>query len=135
MNEQPIARHFVACADIQSNPERRVTLVDLIHIIRVRKEEEFPCLVPTICFYALLTNGRGEHTFAISVVLTAEAEDLETFRSHSVRRDLGQDPLVLHGFPMRLNSLRLGRPGQYEFRLLCDELIIATESIEVRSTS
>src|SRR5947208_11016078 len=95
MNEVPVVRHFLACNDIQASGGN-VTLTNVIHTIRPRPGDQFPCLQPLLCLYALLTNGRGEHEFEVSLVRATGPEETEVYRTPKFRRDLGQDPMAVH---------------------------------------
>jgi len=135
MTETPIARHFVACTDIRVEDEHHITLVDLVHAINILPGESCPCLVKQLCLYALLTNGRGKHELSISLVLGHGIEARVVHRWGPFSRDFGQNPLAVQGLQMRLQNLVFDVAGQYEFRLLCDRIVIAEEKIEVREKS
>jgi hypothetical protein len=67
-SEIPIVRYFVPCLEIVVAPDRRdLTLRSLIHTIVRLPQEPFPCIRERMALYALLTNGRGEHEFAVEL--------------------------------------------------------------------
>jgi hypothetical protein len=80
-----------------------------------------------------MTDGRGRHSFQIQQVFADEEQS--TYTSQPVTLDLGNDPLVVHGWPIRLNNVVFQRPGLYEFRLLCGGQLIAHETIVLRESS
>lgn len=134
MDEIPEVRHFLACEDITAVPGAlRFTLVNVFQVLKPQPGDTFPLEQPQTCLYTVLANGRGTHTFAVELVFGVGPNEVTIGTSPGLQRDLGQDPLVVHGFPLRLPSIRFDRPGQYEFRLLCDGQLIARELIEVRS--
>jgi hypothetical protein len=103
-------------------------------VIRPVPGDAFPLHRPLTCLYTVLTNGRGIHTFVVVLVRGVGPFETEVGRAPGLTRNLGQDPLVVHGLPFRLANLEFEQPGQYEFRLLCDGRIIARELIEVRDS-
>ena len=44
------------------------------------------------------------------------------------------DPLVVHGWSIRLRNLPFARPDLYEFRLVCDGEVLAREPVRLRET-
>ncbi|MBX9583896.1 MAG: hypothetical protein K2X87_26655 [Gemmataceae bacterium] len=134
MNEIPEVRHWLACEDVTVSPDGlRHTLVDVFQTIRPQPGDAFPLLHPRTCLYAILTNGRGTHRFAVELVVGVGDAEAVVGTSAVLTLDLGQDPLVIHALPVRLPPIRFDRPGQYEFRLLCGGSPIARELIEVRA--
>lgn len=133
MQEAPIVRHFVACEDIVlSDDANSYSLIDVMQVIRPPPGDSFPCISPVVCLFTALANGRGEHTFAIQLIYFSLAEEDEVYRTPDFTRNLGQEPLTLHGLPIRLRNLIFPQPGQYEFRLLCNDVDIAAAKIEAR---
>ncbi len=118
MNEIPEVRHFVACEGVApSSDGRHHTLNNVFQVVVPRVGDPFPLYHPMTCLYAILTNGRGAHTFAVELVRGVGPAETDIGRSAGLIRDLGQDPLVIHGLPLRLANLIFTQPGQYEFRL------------------
>ncbi|MBX9623910.1 MAG: hypothetical protein K2X82_08845 [Gemmataceae bacterium] len=135
MNEIPEVRHFIACDGAGPSADgRHHDLTNVFQVVVPRAGDRFPLLRPRVCLYTILTNGRGVHTFAAALVRGVGPAEVEVGRSGGVTRDLGQDPLAIHGLPFPLANLVLGEPGQYEFQLLCDGRGIARAMIEVRAT-
>ena len=119
--EIPIVRYFVACLEVNIEPDgRNVTLRSLIHAIVRLPGESFPCVREQMALYALLTNGRGTHDFAVELTLFEEGEERLLHRSSSRQVDLGQDPTLVLGLPLALKNVTFAHPGQYTFHLLCD---------------
>jgi hypothetical protein len=134
VNEIPEVRHFLVCEDVTPSADgRHHTLTNVFQVIVPRAGDRFPLLRPRTWLYAILTNGRGAHTFALELVRGVGPAETAIVRSGTVTRDMGQDPLVIHGLPLSLANLVFTRPGQYEFRLLCDERVIARALFEVRA--
>jgi len=131
--EIPIARHFLACREvILDSTGRNVTLRNLIHAIVRLPGEPFPCIRPEMALYAVLTNGRGIHEFAIDLAFFDGVQSQPVFQSVPRRVDLGSDPSVIHGLPIPMNNMVFDHPGQFTFGLICDGQRIAEERIEVR---
>ena len=132
-SEIPVVRYFLPCLEVVVEPGGRdVTLRQLIHAIVRLPGEPFPCIRPQMALYALLTNGRGEHEFALELTYLDQGEERTLHRTGSRRVDLGPDPTVAHGLPLSLKNVTFDRPGQYVFHLLCDGQRIAKAEIDVR---
>jgi hypothetical protein len=128
----PVVRHFVACERIDTSADRKqYSLVDVIHVIKPLPDAQpaYPRIHPSLWLFVQMSDGRGSHTFRIQLVFDG---DKSTYASSPVILDLGNDPLTVHGWPIHLKNLLFQRPGLYEFLLLCDEQVIATESIVLR---
>lgn len=134
MNTVPIVRHFIACSAIeQSDSGRGVTLRELVHAIVRLPGEPFPCVRDKIALFALLTDGRGRHEFTIELTrLEQGTERLVSPAWGPAHRELGQDPTIVHGFPILLTNVVFHEAGQYSFHLLCDGQKIAEEKVLVR---
>lgn len=130
-SEIPVVRHFLACLELEASSQG-VTIRNLIHSIVRLPGEPFPCVREQMALYALLTNGRGEHDFAIEMVYAGQMDEQLVFRTKPRRIDLGQDPTVVHGLPVPRMRVVFHRPGPYTFFLLCDDVRIGQEYIEVR---
>lgn len=132
-SEVPVVRHLIACQEVVVQPgSRNVALQNLIHAVVRLPGELFPCICQQIALYAMLTNGRGGHDFAVEMTLLEGAVERTMYTSSSRRVDLGQDPTTVHGLPIRMVNVVFDQPGQYMFYLLCDGQRIAQEQIEVR---
>jgi hypothetical protein len=130
----PVVRHLIACERIERSADKRqYSLVNVIHAIRPSPGAPYPRIHPELCLFVQLTDGRGKHTFQLQLVLLDEDETV-LHTTPPVERDLGPDPLVVHGWPLTLRNILFPRPGVYEFRLLCDGREIARESIRLRET-
>lgn len=129
--EIPLVRHFVACKEIVVAEGKNVSLKDLVFVIVPLPGEHYPLLREDLALYALLTNGRGKHTFALELT-RFEGEEVRVVRTPSREVDLGQDPVIVFGMPIPLKNVKFQRPGQYTFHLLCDDTVIADEKILLR---
>lgn len=134
MNEIPVVRHLIACLEIEPSPTGRgVTIRDFVHAIVRLPGEPFPCVRPKLALFALLTNGRGPHDFALELTRLEHGRESPVRPPWGpVRRDLGTDPTVVHGFPFRLTNVVFPDAGQYTFHLLCDGRPVADEKVVVR---
>ena len=137
MGRKPIIRHFLACEEIErSLIGRHYSLHNLIHAFVLRPDDLFPRIEPEIALYAVLTDAVGVHPFTIELVTwDEEGQEEELFQSRVAMVELGDDPLVVHGWPIRLHNLPFPHTGLYEFRLRCDGEIVAQESIRWRDES
>jgi hypothetical protein len=124
MNEIPLVRHFIACEEILIEAVN-VTLRNIFHVIRALPGHPYPRIHPRLQLFALLANGRGTHSFAVECYRGVALDEVLIYRSPTFTQDLGNDPIQVHGMPIRLNNLLFPQPGQYEFRLLCNDSVIA----------
>jgi hypothetical protein len=132
-NEIPVVRHLIPCDNIVvSATVQNVSIGNLVYVIRVLAGNPYPRIHPLLCLFALLTNGRGPHKFRVVIVQGVGPNERVVYAGPEFDRDLGSDPLSVHGLPMRLRNVPFPRPGQYEVRLLCDGEILAGQPIELR---
>jgi hypothetical protein len=133
---RPVVRHFIACERVErSSDGRHDSLINLIHSLRPLPGASFPRIHSELWLYAVLADGRGELSFCVEVVTWEGTEEQSIHTTPTVRMDLGQSPLVVHGWPVRLRNLPLPHPGLYEFRLVCEGEVVAREPIAVREQS
>lgn len=131
--EIPVARFFLACRQIDVDALRRdFSLQRLIYKIVRLPGEPFPCLCEPMALFALLSNGRGTHSFGIELTWFSQGEEMMIWQSASRPVDLGSDPMAVLGLPIPLKNVTFGQPGQFSFHLLCDEKRLARVEIEVR---
>jgi hypothetical protein len=131
--ELPLVRHFIACKEIVYDPDgRSVSLKDLVIAIVPLPGEQYPLIREELALYALLTNGRGKHAFALELTRFEDGVEVSVARTPAREVDLGQDPAIVHGMPMPLRNMVFEQPGQYTFHLLCDDTVLAEEKIQLR---
>ena len=128
-----MVRHFIACDDIDSASTGKYSLHNVIYAVRLLPGAAYPQIHPMICLFVHMTNGRGSHSFQIELVFADDEQS--TYISDLVTMNLGDDPLAVYGWPIRLRNLLFPHPGSYEFRLLCDGQVIAREPILLRDIS
>lgn len=86
-----------------------------------------------MALFALLTDGRGIHDFAIELTRLDHGRERSVYPRVPVGRvDLGQDPIMVHGLPIPLKNVVFSDAGQYSFHLFCDGQPIAEEKVLVR---
>jgi hypothetical protein len=134
---KPVVRHFIACERVEWSPDgRHYSLRNLISAIRPLPGTTYPRIHPELYLFAVLTDGQGRLPFSVQLVTwDQQGQEQSIYTSPSVILDLGQDPLAVHGWPIRLRNLPFDRPGLYEFRLRCDGEIMAREPILLRDSS
>jgi hypothetical protein len=132
-SEIPVVRSFEACLEVVAEAGGTgVTLRTLIHAIVRLPGEPFPCVREEMALHALLSNGRGEHQFAVELTRFDHGAETVVGRVGPVRIDLGQDPLTVHALPIPLRNVVFNEAGQYAFYLLCDGQPLADVKIAVR---
>lgn len=128
----PVVRHFIACERIERSPDgRQCSLVNVIHAIQPLPGVPYPRIHPELGLFVQMSDGRGTHSFQLELVYLAE-EEVVIHATPPVERDLGPDPLMVHGWPLRLRNVPFPHPGVYEFRLRCDGQEVAREPIRLR---
>lgn len=133
MNTPPVVRLFIACSGPPPGKHlEEYRLEELTTIVHPRAGDDYPLALAELCFYALLTDGRGTNEFAIQQRYGVGPNSRTVWQSRTATVDLGQDPLALTGFPMRLKNIAFHQPGQYEFALLCNGSGIALYYVEAR---
>ncbi len=129
----PVVRHFIACEHIEKTSQEHYSLHKVVHAIKTLPGIKFPRIHPQICLFAQMSDAGGEGTFRITLIFCDD--ETSTYDSGDFKLNFGEDPLVVHGLPIRLKNLLFPRPGLYEFRLFCENQIIAREVIVLRESS
>lgn len=130
----PVIRHFIACERIDRTPDgKHCSLINVVHAIRPAAGDTYPLLRPLLCFFVQMTDGQGRHSFQLEMVfLDSQLGETTIHTTPPVSLDLGQDPVAVQVWPVRLRNLPFQRPGLYEFRLFCDGKEVAREPILLR---
>jgi hypothetical protein len=133
----PRVRHFIPCHAVVTDRIRHVySLERLIFIIRPGDGDLFPLLLPEMFLFAVLSNAHGIHEFSVQIVTwDPSGSEIEVWQTGRVIQNLGKDPLLVHGWPIRLCYLRFDKPGLFEFRLICDGTSLAQTEILLRERS
>jgi hypothetical protein len=133
----PRARHFIPCHAVLTDSKRHAyTLEGIIFIIRPTEGDSFPLLLPEMFLFTVLSNAHGDYEFSVQVVTwDPTGKEIDVWQTGSITQGLGKDPLMVLGWPIRLRNLEFERPGLYEFRLMCDGMIIAQTEISLRDRS
>jgi hypothetical protein len=90
----------------------------------------YPRIEPGLALFALMSSGTDVSQFRVQIVFSDTGQVI--YSSPEVSRDLGRDPLVVHGWPIELRNLYFPRPGLYEFLLLCNGAELAREPLVMR---
>jgi hypothetical protein len=109
----PVVRHILICEDIRVDPAnpQRVSLLNLIGVIRSLAQPPFPFRYPEFCVYVQLTECRGGG----DVRLEIEEADTGTSIFQTLTRtvSLGNDPLKARGLPFRIRNCSFPSAGLY----------------------
>jgi len=132
-SRKPLVRHFIACEKVESSTDKRqYSLINIIHAIQTLPGAAFPQIYPELYLFVMMTDGQGTHEFAVELVYWDCGAQRSTWTSRRVKLDLGQDPLRVHGWPVRLRNIPFAQRGDYDFVLWCDGEVIARDTIHVR---
>src|SRR5437588_13121324 len=119
MNPQPIAVGLFLCQQVIV--EERTRNITLVNSFNRRTAHEFPSPPQQFAVYAMLTNGRGEATLALSVSRLDSLEEIYRRAAHVTFAD----PLRQVRLWFRVKSCSFPEPGAYQVTLEADgELII-----------
>jgi hypothetical protein len=126
----PVVRYLIACEDIPTDPvnPRRVTLVNLIGVIRSHSHPPFPHH-PEFCVYAQLTECRGVGDVQIEI----EEADTQTviFQTPTRRHSFGIDPLKVFGMSFRIRGCVFPSAGLYWVQLCYNGIVIFREPLKL----
>jgi hypothetical protein len=131
-SEIPVVRYFLICREVLVEPDGLATLRHLLHIFVRPDGGPFPCVCEQLTLYGLLTSGRGKHRFGVELAFLEQEGEVSLWISPAREIDLGQDPVALRALPIPIRNMVFHQPGQYTFRLLCDQVAIAEANFEVR---
>ncbi len=126
----PHVRHFIACEKVvASAATHRYSLLDII--TNIRPKQPFPYR-KELCLFAVLSDAHGIHELNVRLIRWEETgEEVEVWKTKTFRQDFRQDPLIVHGLPIRL-TVEFDRPTLYEFRLCCGDEIIGREAMRLK---
>jgi hypothetical protein len=109
----------------------RFTVHNLFHTLSPPAGVAFPLALRGMHLFALLADGHRKCSFRIEFVIWDRPEEERSlWTSDPVIIDLGDDPLTVHPCDFRL-TVRFPEPGFYEFRLLCEGVVIAREPLRL----
>jgi len=130
----PVVRHFLACERVERSQEgrRAYSLLNLFHEARPSPGASYPLICREMWLFTQMSDGRGVLSFRIQVVW--RSDETSIFTSAPVTLNLGDDPLAVFSWPVRLLNVRFPRAGLYEFRLFCAGQEIAREPIVLRES-
>ncbi|MBC7852638.1 MAG: hypothetical protein IAF94_04305 [Pirellulaceae bacterium] len=131
-SEIPVVRYLLICREVLVEANGLATLRHLLHIFVRPDNGPFPCVCEQLTLYGLLTSGRGKHRFGVELALFEPEGEMSLWMSPAREIDLGRDPVALHALPIPIRNIVFPQPGQYVFRLLCDQVAIAEAHFEVR---
>ncbi len=90
--------------------------------------------VPThpsqMALFVMLTDAQGIHEFSVEVLLWDQGQQRSLWTTKRVKVDLGNDPLHVHGWTIRLKNVLLPQPGNYELVLWCGSEVIARQTYQ-----
>jgi len=130
-----VVRHFLACERAETSVDGGdLTLRNLMHAIRLLPQSSFPYTLPQITLVAVVTDGHGDFSFVVEFITWDENGDERLLkRSKQLKVNLGLDPLVARALPLRWTGLVIPGPGLYEFRLVSDGDVLASEILRWRA--
>ena len=128
---KPIVRHFIPCENVQKSSESQYSIQNIVHTIRALPGANYPRIHPQIVLFVMLTDAQGIHEFCVEVVLWEHGQQRSLWTTKRVKVDLGNDPLHVHGWTIRLNNVLLPQAGSYELVLWCGAEVLARQTILV----
>ena len=129
---RPQVRCLVLCEDVVPDPDcpGRISLMDLVSIVRATSRPPYPALVPQLCVFAQLTECRG--TAELRVEIRVEITHEVIYRTPAIRTSSANDPLTIRGVTIRMRNLIFTRPGLYAVQLWHDDELLAEVPLLLR---
>lgn len=123
----PIVRHFLACEEVEVSPDgSEFSLRNVLYAIKPPVGASYPSFKhPRIDLFALMTDGHGQLSILIQFVRWEGTEERSIYKGGETIINFREDPLKFVVLRKRLYNVPFESPGQYEFRLLYEEEIIA----------
>lgn len=111
MNELPVVQGLIVCE--QAVVDARTRNVSFINRFTIARVDAFPSQPRTVCVFASLTNGFGEHAFRVELESLDADEVVYHFQRTIQFSDRLQDVPVL----LTVNDLVFPHEGAYQFSL------------------
>jgi hypothetical protein len=130
---KPSARYMILCDDVVTD-ERwpgKAILVGIVSLIHWPVESTEPLILPKLCVYLVLTDGRGTGRARISCLNEDTGQEIFSSPERTLSFE-GKDPSGLHGVVFRVNSCKFRKPGVYVVRFLFEEDEVAHCIVHVR---
>jgi hypothetical protein len=124
----PVVRYMIPCEDVIVDAENshRVSVVNLVTLVRPGADTAYPLLMRQLCVYAQLAEIRVAHKYRVVI---SRVGGLDVIRTQERLLPAGPNPLTAHTFVFRMTGLVWPEPGLYEVDLLCDDQAIAQQAI------
>src|SRR5262245_34833627 len=109
----PLVRYMIPCNDWGLDPANphRINIYGLLSNIDSLDQPAYPLVVPELCVFVALTEGRGSGEGRIACVLDESAQTV--FETGQRPIPFGPDPLAIVGVPFRIRDCPFPRPGVY----------------------
>jgi hypothetical protein len=112
----PVAQAMLVCGEVWVDPDSgKESLLGVFSQIR---SAAFPVIVPRLCVYVALTDGRGTMSLTLKLLaLSGEGLDEEIVSEFSFVIEFSDSELDMSKRVIVLDDLEFPREGEYRFRL------------------
>ena len=130
---RPTVRSFVVCERVvvEQTGRKRVSLLNLLTVIRPAPGEDFPLLQPELSVFAQLTECRGVGRMRVEI----RNADTDAVIRQSPDQPVAatNDPLVVRGAYFRFRDSVFPEPGLYQIQLIYDDAVLAEVPVVLRT--
>jgi len=128
----PLVRSLILCEDILTDPDnpRRVSLLNLVQVIRSVGELAYPLVQPELCVFAQLVGGRGTGTVEVRIE-SAESGGM-IFQTRPRSLTFPNDPLAVYGLRFRIRNCSFPTPGLYWVQLRYNDQLLGQQPLILR---
>jgi hypothetical protein len=130
-NVPPVVRYLIVCEDCRADPAnpRQISAMNIIGYFQPTPTGNYPLFLKEVVVAGMLTEGRGGVRFRLEIV---KDFDPPIYRSADQSATFGADPLELCLLVFRIRNLIVPQPGLYEFRLICDDAVLAVQPVRAK---
>jgi hypothetical protein len=127
----PVVRYLVVCEDCRIDPinPRKISAIHLVGAVNPPHGKNYPVALKEVVGVCMLTEGRGSVRFRLEI---AKDFDPPIYQSADQATTFGPDPLQMVVLTFRVRNLLIPGPGVYEFRLVCDDAVLAVQYVRAR---
>ncbi len=126
MAHPPVVKAFLVCDYVIHEQEtNKKSCIGIFHHIGARR---FPCRHGQLAIYANITDAVGRYVFRLSLVHLKDGREIGSGSTPPLELP---DPLQTAELAFRLQNIVFPEPGEYEFRLSCNDELIAQKKVSV----
>ena len=126
----PVVKAFLICDYVIHEQEtNKKSCIGIFHQIGA---ERFPCRHGQLAIYANISDALGEYVFSLSLIHLTDGREIGSGKTPPLTIP---DRLQTAELAFRLQNIVFPEPGEYEFRLLGNDMLLAQKKVSVRSAA